>query len=99
MLTEPIGTILFHDLATIEGVVDRLRQKDMVLIEPIQNDKRRILLSLTLQKAVMIDNLKDTGHTVTRETPAPLTTPKRQKFIKLLKKITRLSKKYKRLRT
>ena len=48
------------DVATIEGVVDRLRQKGMVIIEPFQNDKRRILISLTPQRVVMIDDLKDT---------------------------------------
>ena len=69
------------DVATIEGVVDRLRQKGMMIIEPFQNDKRRILISLTPQRVVMIDDLKDTGHTITRETLAPLTSPKRQKFI------------------
>ena len=75
------------DVVTIE-VVDWLRQKGMVLIASFQNDRRRSLISSTPQRVVMIDDLKDTGHTLTREKLAPLTTLERQKFIKLLKKIT-----------
>ena len=60
----------------------------MVLIEPFQNDKRRSRISLTPQGVIMIEDLKDTGHTITRETLAPLTNLERQKFIKLLEKIT-----------
>ena len=76
------------DVATIEGVLDRLRQKGMVLIGSFHNDKRRSLISSTPQRVVMIDDLQDTDHTITRETLAPLTTQERQRFIKLLEKIT-----------
>ena len=76
------------DVAKIQVVVDWLRQKGMVLIESFQNDKRRSLISSTPQRVVNIDDLKDAGHTIRRETLAPHTTLERQKFIKLLETIT-----------
>tara|TARA_B110000003_G_scaffold39206_1_gene35988 strand:- start:164 stop:397 length:234 start_codon:yes stop_codon:yes gene_type:complete len=76
------------DIATIKGVVDRLRQKGLVLTEPFQNDKRRSLISLTPEGAEMIDDLGTAGHDITRETLAPLNASERQKFITLLKKLT-----------
>lgn len=74
------------DVATIEGVVDRVRQKGILLIESIQNDKRRSLISSTPQRIVMIDDLKDTGQTIARETLAPITTLERQNFLNSLRK-------------
>ena len=76
------------DVATIKGVVDRLRQKGLVITEPFQNDKRRSLISLTPEGAAMIEGLETSGRDITRETLAPLNASERQKFITLLKKLT-----------
>ena len=76
------------DVATIKGVVDRLRQKGLVQTEPFQNDKRRNLISLTPEGAAIIDTLQTAGREITRETLRPLSASERRKFIALLKKLT-----------
>jgi DNA-binding MarR family transcriptional regulator len=83
-----LGRYSAMDVATIKGVIDRLRQKGLVRTEPFQNDKRRNLISLTPEGATMIEDLKKTGRDITQETLAPLTASERQKFITLLTKLT-----------
>ena len=83
-----LGRYSAMDVATIKGVVDRLRQKGLVSTEPFQNDKRRSLISLTPKGTAMIEGLETSGHDITRETLAPLNASERQKFITLLKKLT-----------
>mgnify|MGYP001235973593 CR=1 FL=1 len=83
-----LGRYSAMDVATIKGVVDRLRQKGLVRTEPFQNDKRRSLISLTPEGIALIKDLEKAGRDITRETLAPFTPSERQKFIALLKKLT-----------
>ena len=42
-----LGRKTAMDVATIKGVVDRLRQRDLVVVRPDPADKRRSLISLS----------------------------------------------------
>ena len=83
-----LGRYSAMDVATIKGVVDRLRQKGLVCTKPFQNDKRRSLISLTSKGAAIIEGLETAGRKITKETLAPFNASERQKFINLLKKLT-----------
>lgn len=83
-----LGRYAAMDVATIKGVVDRLRQKGLVRAQPSREDKRRNLISLTNEGAALIDGLIAAGHDITRETLAPLRLEERRVFLRLLDKLT-----------
>lgn len=83
-----LGRYAAMDIATIKGVVDRLRQKGLVRTDPSQEDKRRSLVSLTPDGEALIADLLVAGHTITDETLQPLSPSEQRTFIKLLKKLT-----------
>lgn len=82
-----LGRYAAMDIATIKGVVDRLRQKGLVRTEPSQEDKRRSLVSLTERGRDQMRELFDAGQSVTEETLAPLDHTERQTFVRLLRKL------------
>lgn len=83
-----LGRLAAMDIATIKGVVDRLRQKGLVTTEPSQEDKRRSLVSLTEKARESMDKLTGMGALITEETLAPLSPAERRTFIDLLRKLT-----------
>ena len=83
-----LGRLASMDVATIKGVVDRLRQKGFVSVEKDPHDKRRALISLTPEAAWMIDEMKAAGHLITEETLQPLTASEKRNLVRILKKIT-----------
>lgn len=83
-----LGRLAAMDVATTKGVVDRLRQKDLVKTRTDLDDKRRSIISLTPQAEAMIDDLKRAGLKISKETLAPLTASERKTLVSLLKKIT-----------
>lgn len=82
-----LGRLTGMDVATIKGVVDRLRAKGLLILNPDPDDKRRTLISLSDAGAGVIDQLRVMGHLVTRETLAPLTVAERKTFLRLLSKL------------
>ncbi|MES0883935.1 MarR family winged helix-turn-helix transcriptional regulator [Roseibium sp. SCP14] len=82
-----LGRLTSMDVATIKGVVDRLRAKELIELNPDPNDKRRALISLTEKGESLIEELYDMGHVITRETLGPLTTSEQKTFLRLLKKL------------
>ena len=83
-----LGRLAAMDVATIKGVVDRLRQKGLTLSRPDPEDKRRMLISLSEEGAAMLDRMTAVGREITRETLAPLTAEEQRTLLTLLQKLT-----------
>lgn len=83
-----LGRFASMDVATIKGVVDRLRHKGYATVEADPNDKRRSLISLTPQGRELVETMFPVAHHITAETLAPLTPAEQRKFVKLLRKLT-----------
>ncbi|MCV2868002.1 MarR family winged helix-turn-helix transcriptional regulator [Defluviimonas sp. WL0002] len=82
-----LGRRTAMDVATIKGVVDRLRAKGLVEQTADPGDKRRSLLSLSAAGAGMIAALHQMGHAVTEDTLQPLNAQERQDLLALLRKM------------
>ncbi|MEP1768414.1 MAG: MarR family transcriptional regulator [Sulfitobacter sp.] len=83
-----LGRMAAMDVATIKGVVDRLKAKKLVLSEPDQVDKRRTLISLSETGKALIAELKAAGVRITAQTLAPLTPKEQKTLLALLHKIS-----------
>ena len=82
-----LGRLSAIDVATIKGVVDRLRAKGLVKHRPDAADKRRSLISLTPEGEAMIAGLKQLGSKITAETLAPLNEDEQATFLALLRRL------------
>ena len=83
-----LGRKTAMDVATIKGVVDRLRARDLVYVKPDPSDKRRALVVPTEGTKAMAQDLKDAGHQITKETLEPLSVSESEMFLTLLAKIS-----------
>lgn len=83
-----LGRLAAMDVATIKGVVDRLKAKALVEVRPHPEDKRRTNIFLTEKAEMLIGTLKKDGRWITEKTLAPLSGKERAELVKLLKKIT-----------
>lgn len=83
-----LGRLAAMDVATIKGVVDRLKSKGLVASKPDLKDKRRSNISLTGQGQAIIDTLIRDGHAITEETLAPLDPSEQETLLALLKKMS-----------
>jgi DNA-binding MarR family transcriptional regulator len=82
-----LGRLTAMDVATIKGVIDRLREKKLVTLKQDPDDKRRTVITLTPLAAGLIGELHDVGRTITEATLEPLTAKERVRLLKLLNKI------------
>ncbi|MBO6826043.1 MAG: MarR family transcriptional regulator [Sneathiella sp.] len=83
-----LGRLTAMDPATIQGVTRRLIERGFVQTKADQQDKRKMLLSLTAEGELLIDSLVQKGRTVTELTLAPLEAEERDQLVQLLRKIT-----------
>ena len=83
-----LGRQTAMDVATIKGVVDRLRKRGLVEVRPDPADKRRSLISLAAAARALEDKLHAAGHRITEETLRPLTASEQRAFLALLSKLT-----------
>ncbi|MEP2532394.1 MarR family transcriptional regulator [Shimia sp.] len=83
-----LGRLASMDVATVKGVVDRLRAKELIQSRADKEDKRRSLISLTAKGEELIEALKVDGARISENTLAPLSNSERKTLIKLLKKIS-----------
>lgn len=83
-----LGRLAAMDVATIKGVVDRLRAKNLIMSRPDKIDKRRTVISLTEHGSALIVDLRSTGLLITRETLAPLSAKEQVTLVALLRKIS-----------
>lgn len=82
-----LGRRTAMDVATIKGVVERLKKKGLVDLNSDPNDKRRTLLSIPQDKGEMLPVLQDAGNNISRATLAPLTGAEQKTLLRLLKKL------------
>ena len=83
-----LGRRAAMDVATIKGVVDRLREKGLVKTTPSPNDKRLTIVALTDIGKHRIRALTDVGHQITQDTLAPLSGADQKVLLRLLAKLT-----------
>lgn len=83
-----LGRRTAMDVATIKGVVDRLRSRDLVTVKPDSSDKRRSLIVPTPQTQDAADALYAAGHQISDETLKPLSAAERETFLTLLAKLS-----------
>jgi DNA-binding MarR family transcriptional regulator len=83
-----LGRLTSMDVATIKGVVDRLKRKGLVGLESDPNDKRRTIIKLTETSKSMIKKLHAMGRRITEETLRPLSRAEQATLIRLLRKIS-----------
>ncbi len=83
-----LGRLTAMDVATIKGVVTRLKAKGFVQLDPDPGDKRRTVVSLSQKGAEIIEELRRFGADVTEETLAPLSKKERSVFLELLTRLT-----------
>lgn len=83
-----LGRKTAMDVATIKGVVERLRSRKLVEVKPDPVDKRRSLIALTEDARSLADKLYAAGLKITEETLKPLNPSERKTFLKLLAKLS-----------
>nr|WP_245398618.1 MarR family transcriptional regulator [Oceaniglobus trochenteri] len=82
-----LGRAAAMDVATIKGVVDRLRAKGLVELTEYPGDKRRRLITLTDRARNLIPALKEAGTQITEQTLEPLDKGERDTLIALLSRL------------
>ncbi len=83
-----LGRMTAMDVATIQGVVDRLKKRKIVVSRPDDNDKRRVVLSLSDDGKALYRQHLEHAHKVSEQTLAPLDGEERTQLLSLLKKLT-----------
>lgn len=83
-----LGRATAMDAATIKGVVDRLRRRDLVASAPDPDDQRRVFLTPTDAGRAVFAAHVAAAHSITEETLAPLSPAERTTFLRLLEKLT-----------
>ena len=83
-----LGRTAAMDVATIKGVVDRLKVKGLVQSTPDLKDKRRSAISLTDEGKAMISQLKFDGNAITQDTLSPLKPSEQKTLLSLLKRMS-----------
>ena len=82
-----LGRLSSMDVATIKGVVDRLRARKLVKASVMQNDKRRLVLSPTKKGQVLFEQYAPKAAKATQLTLAPLDKEDQGKLFQLLKRL------------
>lgn len=82
-----LGVLIATDAATIKGVIDRLKARNLVTLAKDDGDKRRLVVSLTPEGRDTVENLLPLAHAITRETLSPLTGREAETLLKLLAKM------------
>ena len=75
------------DVATIKGVVDRLRARSLITSAPLESDKRRLMLTPTRKGRALYRKYAPQAAEVTRQTLAPLNDDERRQLLQLLERL------------
>jgi len=76
------------DQATIRGVVDRLKNRDLISLQADPSDRRKVMVTLTQAGAQLVTEMQPFAQTITEETFGPLNEAERVALLYLLRKIT-----------
>lgn len=82
-----LGQLIAMDAATIKGVIDRLKARGLVALEPHGSDRRRLVVSLTGEGREKVEALLPEALDISEETLAPLTPRETATFLRLLTKL------------
>lgn len=85
-----LSQITSLDLATLQGVVARLKEKGYVQIVYDEHDGRRRLVSLTEDGHSLASHLRGFGEEISTRTLAPLSSDEQTQLLHLLKKLIHL---------
>lgn len=83
-----LGRLTAMDIATIKGVVDRLRAKGLVSVEQDPKDGRRSLIDLTAAGRNVLAEAIPIGGAISEATLSSLTAAESVSLIRLLRKIS-----------
>lgn len=83
-----LGALVAMDAATIKGVVDRLKARDFVTLARHEEDKRRLVVSLTPAGRSAVERLLPLAAAITAETIAPLSARETETLMRLLARLT-----------
>ena len=83
-----LGRLTAMDPATIQGVIQRLEARKLILRETDPEDGRRAILRLTASGEALLDDALVRARAITDATLSPLSPSDRQVFLALLKKLT-----------
>ena len=82
-----LGRRTAMDAATMQGVIKRLLARGLIDRKPDPEDRRRVVLSLTVDGGGLIAAAMPNGHAITDETLAGLNDAERRAFLSLLKRL------------
>ena len=82
-----LGRLTSMDVATVKGVVDRLRARDLVTAAPLESDKRRLMLAPTRKGRALYRKYAQQAAEVTRQTLAPLDEEEQRQLMQLLERL------------
>ncbi|MEZ5670705.1 MAG: MarR family transcriptional regulator [Alphaproteobacteria bacterium] len=82
-----LGRMTAMDAATIKGVVDRLRERELVASAPDASDRRRLSLTLTERGRRLARAAIPVAARITAETLQPLPPADRARFVALLARL------------
>jgi len=82
-----LGSLVAMDAATIKGVIDRLKGRGLVDLRNHEEDRRRIIVSLTPFGRETVERLVPVARAVTEETLSPLTAREAATLLRLLAKL------------
>ena len=82
-----LGRLVAMDKATTQGVVRRLKSRELVASRPDPGDARRTLLRLTGQGRRMVEQLAANGPDVSREILRPLPAADQRLLLDLLRRL------------
>ncbi len=82
-----LGRLTAKDRATIKGVVERLRDRDLIAREPDPGNRRRILWRLTEAGEAMVARTVPRGRRISERTLEPLSPEEQWIFLSLLERL------------
>ena len=82
-----LGRLTSMDVATIKGVVDRLRARELISSAPLQSDRRRLMLTPTRKGRALYRKYAPQAAEVTRQTLAPLDDDEQRQLMQLLERL------------
>lgn len=82
-----LGSLIAMDAATVKGVIDRLKARGLVELSRHDVDKRRLMVSLTVEGRETLERLVPLAQQITAETLRPLSPKEAATLLKLLARI------------
>lgn len=82
-----LGAMIAMDAATIKGVIDRLKARELVTLSAHSEDRRRLVVGLSGEGKALIEKLLPLAERITEETLAPLNARETATFLKLLARL------------